>query len=87
MMAKLGSNDHLRPEGTKGLTQQFFIGKRAVNLSSIKESDAAFYRSVEKRNHLLFIFRRAVGKTHSHTAKPNRRDFQVTFAKFSLLHI
>src|SRR5512147_719607 len=37
-------------------------------------------------DHLLLVCRRAVRKAHSHAAEPYRRDFQVAFSEFALLH-
>src|SRR5206468_10293777 len=36
------------------------------------------------RNHLTLVFGRTVAKAHSHTAQPDRRDFQIP--KFQLFH-
>ena len=83
---EFGGDDHLLAKRCKSFTDQFFVDERAVNFRGIEEGDAAFDGCVKKRNHLLFVFRRAVGKTHSHTAEPDRRHFQITFSKFALLH-
>src|SRR5437762_1351258 len=84
---ELGGDDYLLSKRSEPFADEFFICKGAINFSSIEERDAAFDGGVKKRNHLLFIFRRAVRKTHSHAAEPDRRNFQITFPKFALLHI
>src|SRR6266478_5541328 len=85
--SEFGGDHHLLAERSQGLADEFFVCERAVNLSGIKESDAAFHGGSEKRGHLLFVFGRAVRKTHSHTAESDGRDFEITFSKFALLHI
>lgn len=45
-------------------------GERPVNLSVVKERDAAFNGCPEKRGHLLLVFGRAARKAHSHAAEP-----------------
>src|SRR5438874_6157239 len=80
-------DDHLLAKRSEPFADKFFICKWTVNFSCIKESDAVFDRGMKKRNHLLFIFMGAVRKTHSHAAEPDRRNFQITFPKFALLHV
>src|SRR6266568_4403674 len=64
----------------------FFGRKRTVRFSGVEESDAAFDGRTNQRDHLLLVCRRTVTKAHSHAAKPESRNFQVTISKFSLLH-
>jgi len=62
--------------------------KKAISyLGKIEERNAACHGRSEKRDHLLFVFGRAVRKAHSHTAESDGRDFQITFSKFALFHV
>ena len=40
----------------------------------------------KQRDHLLLVFRRAIGKAHSHAAKPESRNLQAALSEFALLH-
>ena len=62
------------------------LSERAVDFGGVEEGDAAFHGGAEKRDHLLLVFGRTVGKAHSHAAEPEGRDFQIAFSKFALLH-
>ena len=84
--AELGGYHHLSTKGGEGFADEFFVCERAVNFSGVEECYAAFHRCVKKRDHLLLVCRRPVGKAHSHAAEPDSRDFQVAISKFALLH-
>src|SRR5260370_37732900 len=83
---ELRCDRHLLPEGSKGFAHQFFVCVRAIYLCRIEERDAALHSGVEKRGHLLLVFRRAVRKAHSHAAEPDGGHFQIAFPEFALLH-
>jgi hypothetical protein len=83
---ELGGDNHLPAQGGEGFAQQLLVGVWAVNLGGIEERDTTLNRRSEQCNHLLFVGRRAVGKTHSHAAKPDGRDFQMAVSQFTLLH-
>src|SRR5271157_1372005 len=83
---EFGGDHYLPAEGSEGFADEFFVQERAVDFCGVKECDAAFNGSTEKRGHLLLVFGRAVGKTHSHAAEPQSRNFEIAFSKFALLH-
>jgi hypothetical protein len=87
----LGRTQAAAPAGDtpagEGLADEIFVCEWAVNLGRVEERDAAFDGCPEKRGHLLLVFGWTVGKTHSHAAQPDGRDFQITLSKFALLHI
>ena len=83
---ELRGDDHLLAERSERFADEFLVGERAVNLGGVEERDAAFHGGPKQCGHLLFVLGRTVGKTHSHAAQPDGRDFQITVSKFALLH-
>ena len=75
---ELGGDPHLLAEGREGLADEIFVCEGSIDFSGIKEGDAAFDGGPKKRGHLLYIFGRAIGKTHSHAAQP-RGPFNSSF--------
>ena len=73
--SELRCNYHLLAERNQSFADKFLVYKGAIDLSSIKERYTTLHSSMKKGSHLLFVFRWTVGKTHSHAAEPNRRDF------------
>jgi hypothetical protein len=65
---------------------QFFVDERAVYLGGIEERDTSLDGGVQQRNHLLLVFRRPIGPTHSHAAEPESRHLQIALSKFAFLH-
>ncbi len=70
----------------KRLTDQFFIGERAIDFRRIKEGNTAINRCVKKCDHLLLVPNRGIAKAHSHAAETECRNFQTAIAEFSFLH-
>src|SRR5580658_9422763 len=62
--AELGGDDHAIAKGSEALTDEFFVGERAIDFSGVEESDAAVHGVGQKRDHLLLVFGWAIGKTH-----------------------
>ena len=83
---ELRGDHHFAAEGRQRLAHELFVDERAVDLGGVEERDAAFHGGVEKRDHLLLVFGRTVGKAHSHAAEPDSRNFQIALSKFALLH-
>src|SRR5439155_346383 len=83
---KLGGDHHFSAERRKGFANNFLIVERAVHFSGVKECDAVVHGGSKQSRHLLLIFGRAVGKTHSHATESDGRNFQVPFSKSALLH-
>src|SRR5467141_5375113 len=50
---ELGRDHHLVTHGSETLAHELFIHERTVNFSGVEESDAAFDRCPNERNHLL----------------------------------
>ena len=85
---EFGGDHHALTKRSKRFAHEFFIRKWTIHFSSIEKCDPEFDRLPKQRNHLLLFFGRTVAKAHSHTAQPDRRDFQrVGLSKFALLHI
>src|SRR5277367_3143531 len=63
-----------------------FVWASRLDFGGIKEGDAAFHCGTEKRGHLLLVFGRAVGPTHTHASEPDGRNFQAAVSQFALLH-
>src|SRR5205807_499576 len=84
---ELGRDHHLVTHGSESLAHQLFIHERTVNFSGVEESDAAFDRCPNERNHLLPCpCHCAVTRTQPHAAKPHRRDFKTPCSEIALLH-
>src|SRR6266487_4221052 len=81
---EFGGDHHALTKRSKRFAHQFFIHKWTIHFSSIEKCDAEFDGLPKQRNHLLLFFGRTVAKAHSHTAQPDRRDFQIP--KFPLFH-
>src|SRR5258707_76526 len=67
---EFGGDHHSVTERSESFAHEFFVQKRAVDLGSVKECDAAFHGCPEKGSHFLLVFGRTVRKTHSHAAQP-----------------
>ncbi|HEY6045585.1 MAG TPA: hypothetical protein VIU65_03225 [Pyrinomonadaceae bacterium] len=83
---KFGGNHYLVADGSECFTHQFFIDERAIDLSCVKECDAAINCRPHQRDHFLFVCGRAVTKAHSHAAEPDDRYLETAVSQFSLLH-
>src|SRR5947209_9977831 len=69
---------YLVTHGSESLAHELFIHERTVNFSGVEESDAAFDRCPNERNHLLPCpCHCAVTRTQPHAAKPHGRDFKT----------
>src|SRR5689334_8869694 len=84
---ELGRDHDLIANRSQTFTDQFFICKWAIHFGGIEEGDSAFHRCAQQSDHLLLVLGWAIRKAHSHTAKSNRRNFQVTAPKYSPLHL
>ena len=84
--AELGGDDHLLAERSESFAHEFLVDERAVDLGGIEKGDAAFDGGPEQGDHLLLVFGRAVGKTHSHAAQSEGGNFQIAFSQFAFLH-
>src|SRR2546425_6393374 len=83
---ELGGDDHLTAKGGKGFADELFVREGTVDLGGVEKCDAPFDGTPYKGNHLLLVTSRTVAIAHSHTAEPDRRDFQIALSKFALLH-
>src|SRR2546427_8055163 len=84
---KLGRDHHLVTHRSDSLADELFIHERTVDFSGIEESDAAFDRRPNERNHLLpGPCHCPVTRTQPHAAKPHGRDFKTPCSKIALLH-
>jgi hypothetical protein len=84
--SELRGDRDLPMERTEGFAHELFVRKRTVDFGRIEEGHASFDRHANQRDHLLLVCRRTVPKAHSHTAQADRRDFQIAFPQFALLH-
>ena len=85
--AELGGDDQLIAQGRQCFAEQFFICERAVDLCGIEECDAALHGCMKEGDHLLLIFGRPVGKTHSHASEAKCRYFKFAVSQFAFLHL
>jgi hypothetical protein len=83
---KLRGDHHSLAKQGEAFSHQFFVRERSINFGGIEKCDAAFHSCAKQRDHLLFIFRRAVPKAHPHAAESDRRHFQPALSKFALFH-
>ncbi len=77
---ELGGDHHLIAHWKECLSYQLLVEERAIDFSRVEEGYATFHGFSEKRDHLLFIRRRTVRKTHSHTSQTESRYLQTVFA-------
>ncbi len=84
---EFGRDHHLSAEGGERLAHQFFVGEGTVDFRRVEKGDASFDRRVQKIDHLRAGANRRIAKGHTHTAQPERRNFQTAVAKFSCLHL
>ena len=83
---ELGGDHHLLADRSKGLTDEFFVDERTVDLGGVKECDPAFHGCPQKSGHLLLVLGRTVGEAHPHAAEAECRYFQAALAEFAFLH-
>ncbi len=84
--SELRRDNNSSAERSQGFAHKFFVGERAVGLSSVKERDAAFDGAPNDLDHLLFGSHWAVTTGHPHAAETDGRNFQAAFSKFAFLH-
>ncbi len=71
LVGELGGYDDPPAEGEELFADEFFVGVRAIDFSSIEEGDPAIHGRMEKREHLVPVRKRSVGPAHSHAAEPD----------------
>src|SRR5438874_9021388 len=71
---------------SKRFAYQFFVEERTVYLGGIEERDTSLHGGVQQRNHLLLVFRRPVGPTHSHATESDGGNLKIAFSKFAFSH-
>ena len=84
---ELGGDDDPIAHRRQRFAQQFLVRERTVNLRGIEERHAFVDRGADQIDRLPFIGGRAVAKAQSHTAQPQRRDFQPFAPQFACLHL
>ena len=52
------------------LSEEDFVGKRAVDVGSVEEGDAGVDGMVDESDHVLFGLWRAIELGHAHAAQP-----------------
>ena len=83
---ELGGDHDFVAIGSERFADELFVEERAVDFGGVEEGDAAVEGGVEEGGHLFFVFGRAVGKAHAHTAESDGGNFQIAFAEFARLH-
>src|SRR5512133_1572061 len=82
--SKLRGDHHLLAKWSEAFAQEFLVRERTINFGGVEESNTAFHRGAQQRDHLLLLFRRAVPKAHSHASESDRRHFQSALPEFAL---
>src|SRR5467141_796114 len=78
---ELGRDHHLVTHWSESLAHKLFIHERTVDFCGIEETDAAFDRCPNERNHFLpGPCHCAVTRTQPHAAKPHSRDFKIALS-------
>ena len=83
--AELGRNHHLVAERRERFPDNDLVLERPVGLCGVEKGDAALERRADQLDRILVIRGGTVAEAQAHTAKADRRDFQV-FAQLALLH-
>src|SRR6202166_4254407 len=83
---ELGGDHHLFTQRSERFAHQFFVGVRTIYFCSIEEGDAAFDGRPNQRNSVLLVHGGPEAEAHSHAAKSEGRDLQITLSKFAFLH-
>lgn len=63
--AELGGDDNLVADRRGRLADQFLIDERTIGFGRVEEGNAAIMSGADQFDHLLFVCRRAVGRTHA----------------------
>jgi hypothetical protein len=71
---EFGGDDNLLTQRSQGLADKLFVAERAIDLSSVKESDAEIDGGTDEGDAVLLADCRAVGVAESHAAQPDRGD-------------
>src|ERR1017187_263364 len=80
-------DNHLLTKRSERFAHELFIRERSVDLSRIKQCDAALDGSPDDPDHLFLGPRyRAVTGAQPHAAKSDGRDFQFAVSKLPILH-
>src|SRR5262249_33242420 len=73
-------------DGGEGLTHQFLVRERAVDLGGVEEGDPEIDGRPDDLDPLLRLEGRAVARTEPHAAKAQGRHLKVALPEFALLH-
>ena len=84
--AELGRNHNPAALSGDGLANQDLVLEGAVNLRGVEEVHAQLQRAVNSGDGLRLVSTPAIGKAHSHAAKPEGADLQPLPPQFSHLH-
>jgi hypothetical protein len=75
--AELRGDDNLVAEGLERLADDLLVVERPVDLRGVEERDAAFDRCADQGDRTLPVRDRWEALAHSHTAEPERGDFEA----------
>ena len=84
--AELGRNHHSLALSRDSLANQDLILERPVNLRGVEKVQAQLKRAMDRGGGFGVVSAPAIGKAHSHAAKPKGANLQPLPAQFSHFH-
>src|SRR5271165_3479430 len=85
--AELRADENAVANRLQRFANQLFVDERPVAFRSVEKGDATIYGRADHGNRLLFVGGGAKAEAQTHTAKPDGRNFQITFSELARFHI
>jgi hypothetical protein len=84
---KFGGDHHLLTDRRQRISNNFFIGVRAIELGSVEQRDPMLMRSTDQLDGVLAIGCGPVDPAEIHAAETQFRHFKATLTKRALFHL